>query len=105
MCLVIGGERVKEHVSNQKEHADEGRWLLLSILGHLALILSLAKHESADAHGEQGSADVLPGRVCLALDCLAHEHHRDDLAGLGKDLGREADVFQSLILTPRAQDV
>ena len=99
VVLPVGGEAVEHDVAHEDddpaERGDGGR----------VLTGRAGQQEHADAHRDQHGGQVLPVLVTLAGDELPHEHDRNDLGGLGQDLGGEADVLQGLVLTPAAHDV
>lgn len=99
VVLPVGGEAVEDDVADEDDDPAEGGD------GGRMLAGRAGQQEHADAHRDQHGGEVLPVFVALVRDDLAHEHDGYDFGGFGQDLGGEADVLQSLVLAPAAQDV
>lgn len=99
VVLPVGGEAVEDDVAAEDDDPAEG-----GDRGRM-LVGGAGQQEHADAHRDQQRRQVLPVFVGLVGDDLPHQHDGDDLGGLGEDLSGEADVLESLVLTPAAHDV
>mmetsp|Transcript_283 Transcript_283/g.356 ORF Transcript_283/g.356 Transcript_283/m.356 type:complete len:306 (+) Transcript_283:485-1402(+) len=100
LALPLGGEGVAAQVEGQQHDAQGG-----ALRRTLAGVLLLGESEEADADCDDQCFQVLSDRIALPVHELAHEHHGDDLAGLGHHLHGEGDVLQALVLGPAAQHV
>ena len=98
-ALPVRGKRVKAHVAHEDD--ETGKCCALVRM----TVSRLAEQEGNHAHRDKDSHHVLVILVLLVTHNLSHQHHWDDFAGLGQDLGGEADVLEGFVLTPARHDV